>query len=475
MNFLMNTRFPVILLALFIYGTGCATQNVIKVYETPPPSIPSSDNRLFAKALAAQNAGRVKEALQRWQRFLALHPSSFEARNNLGLLYYTENQVSQALHEFEVAYRLEPISEKIRKNLSRALKFQADLQYESKEYPRVIRNLKRLKEVSPPQEQQGLDIKIEKVEDAIYEQVQQADTKRAYQDFIRKYPDGLNADAAKKRILQLDSRSSKTSTLDDAVPISLHSGVLGAEPEASQPGVEPDSIFEEDVLPEPSAPEIMEEEVLIEEEVLPVLPEALPAAEVETLSAVQMDSDLPANDFSPAPETLIKIEGVEFPISANPEAASEPWPEIIQEDTELLEEPEPLVIPEATQDAGAAPPAEPMAASQEFEPRETAKLAVSEWKIRIQVETYLNVRAWPSTQSEIVGTLRDGDERPWLSENPHWFKIEFADGRTGWVHRNFARKLNKQSLPAVAPSGFMIDGGRPRIQPVAMFSNRRSA
>lgn len=279
MNSLMNKRFLVILLALFIYGTGCATQGVVKVYETPPPSIPSSDNKLFAKALAAQNAGRVKEALQRWQRFLALHPSSFEARNNLGLLYYTENQVSQALHEFEVAYRLEPISEKIRKNLSRALKFQADLQYESKEYRRVIRNLKRLKEVSPPKEQQGLDIKIERVEDAIYEQVQQADTKRAYQDFIREYPEGLNADAAKKRILQLDSRSSKTSTLDDAVPISLHSGVLGAEPETVQPGAEPDSIFEEDVLPEPSAPEIVEEEVLIEEEVLPlpVLPDELPA------------------------------------------------------------------------------------------------------------------------------------------------------------------------------------------------------
>jgi len=134
-----------------------------------------------------------------------------------------------------------------------------------------------LKEVSPPKEQQGLDIKIEQVEDAIYEQVQQADTKRAYQDFIREYPEGLNADAAKKRMRQLDSRSSKTSTLDDAVPISLHSGVLGAEPEAVQPGAGPDSIFEEDVLPELSAPEIVEEEVLIEEEVLPVLPDELPA------------------------------------------------------------------------------------------------------------------------------------------------------------------------------------------------------
>ena len=494
MNPSMNTRFLVVLLALCIYGVGCATQGVVKVYETPPPSIPSSDNKLFAKALAAQNAGRVDEALKRWQRFLALHPNSFEAHNNLGLVYYTENQVSQALHEFEAAYRLEPVSEKIRKNLSRALKFQADLQYESKEYRRVIRNLKRLKEVSPPKEQQGLDIKIEKVEDAIYERVQRADTKRAYQDFIRHYPDGLNAEAARKRIQQLDSRRSETSTLDDAVPISLDSGTLGGEAaEAVRPEAEQDSIFEENVLPEPFLADIEEEEIVIEEEVfpLPVLPEALPSSEVDTLSAVQRDPDWSLNDFSsaaetlmplPDSETLIEVEGmaISMPSHQVTPMAPEPWPEIMQEATELLEEPELLVKPEAIPDAVVLAPAvvapEPVAASQEVEPRETAKLALSESIVRIQVDSYLNVRAVPSTQGKIVGKLNNGDERPLLGEKPHWFQIELADGLTGWVHRKFARKLNRQSLPSVDPSGFNSEDWNPRIQPVviSIFNNRHS-
>ncbi len=110
MNSLMNKRILVILLT-FLIGMGCASKGVIKVYEVPPPSIPTADNKLFAKALAAQNAGQVKVAIKQWKRFLARHPNSFEARNNLGLVYYTENLVTQALQEFDTAYLLDPISE----------------------------------------------------------------------------------------------------------------------------------------------------------------------------------------------------------------------------------------------------------------------------------------------------------------------------------------------------------------------------
>ena len=334
MNPLMNRRISAILLTLLIYGMGCATQETIKVYEVPPPSIPTADNKLFAKALAAQNAGQVEEAVKQWKRFLSRHPNSFEARNNLGQVYYTENQVTQALQEFERAYRLEPVSEKIRKNLNRALKFQADLLYESKEYDRVIRNLKRMKQVSLPKERQGLDIKIEQVEDTIFEQVQRADTTRAYEEFISKYPEGLNAKAARKRLLQLTSKSSKATTLEDIVPISPGSGVLGLAEE------EQAVILEENSLPETPVGEIIEETVLEEESVLPSTPP-------DKMSASQA-------------ETLGEDEAVEF----------EPW-ETLEGDAPVLEEPELLTKPKAIQDEITP---EPPAATEAVKPVETGTL-----------------------------------------------------------------------------------------------------
>ena len=496
MNSLMNKRILVILLTLLIYGMGCATQGAIKVYEVPPPSIPTADNKLFAKALAAQNAGQVKVAIKQWKRFLARHPNSFEARNNLGMVYYTENQVTQALQEFDTAYRLEPISEKIRKNLSRALAFQADLLYESKEYDRVIRNLKRLKEVSPPKEQQGLDIKMEQVEDAIYEQVQRADTARAYEDFIRKYPIGLNADAAKKRLLQLSSKSSKTITLEGAMPVSPRSGLLtDGGPEG--PGEEQAVIHEENSLPEPPAMETMDEEMVIEEEIVPpsILPDEMSSSRTETLADIQRDPNLSSNDFSapaealntlPGTEALMAVAGMEAPIPLDQvvEVESESWPATIQEYTSTIEEPEFLVTPqflaepEAIQDEVMlqTPVMAPFEIAEEFDPVETAQLTLRESKIRIQVDTFLNVRAAPSTKGKIVGQLNNGEERPLLSEKSHWFQIEFAEGRTGWVHRKFARKLKIQSLPSVAPSGFNSGDRDPRIPSVAFtgFNYRRS-
>ncbi len=477
----MNKRILVILLT-FLIGMGCASRGVIKVYEVPPPSIPTADNKLFAKALAAQNAGQVEVAIKQWKRFLARHPNSFEARNNLGMVYYTENRVSQALHEFDVAYRLEPVSEKIRKNLSRALTFQADLLYESKEYDRVIRNLKRLKEVSPPKEQQGLDIKMEQVEDDIYEQVQRADTTHAYEQFIRKYPSGLNAEAAKKRLLQLSARSSKTITLEGAMPVSPRSGLLtDGGPEG--PGEEQAVIHEENSLPEPPAMETMDEEMVIEEEIVPpsTVPDEMSSSQAETLAEIQRDPNLSASDFFAPAEALMDAEGMEAPISLDQvvEVESEPWPETSQEDTPTLEEPEFLAAPEVIQDevtlqtAVMAP--EPFMVAEEVGSVETEQLTVWESKIRIQVDSYLNVRAAPSTKGKIVGQLNNAEERPLLSEKSEWFQIEFTEGRTGWVHRKFARKLRIQSLPPVEPSGFNSGDRDSRILSVAFtgFNNRR--
>ena len=156
----------------------------------------------------------------------------------------------------------------------------------------------------------------------------------------------------------------------------------------------------------------------------------------------------------------------------------------MQEDTPTIEEPEFLVTPqllaepEVIQDEVMVqtPVMAPFEIAGEIDPVETAQLTLRESKIRIQVDTFLNVRAAPSTKGKIVGQLNNGEERPLLSEKSQWFQIEFAEGRTGWVHRKFARKLKIQSLPSVEPSGFNSGDRDPRIPSVAFtgFNNRRS-
>ncbi len=223
---------------------------------------------------------------------------------------------------------------------------------------------------------------------------------------------------------------------------------------------------------------------MIEEEIAPpptVLDE-MSSSRADTLAEIQMDPNLFSNDFSAPAEVLMDAEGMEVPISLDQvvEVEPEPWPETIREDPLTLEEPEFLAAPEVIQDevtlqtAVMAP--EPFMVAEEVGLVETEQLTLRESKIRIQVDSYLNVRAAPSTKGKIVGQLNNGEERPLLSEKSQWFQIEFAEGRTGWVHRKFARKLKIQSLPSVEPSGFNSGDRDPRIPSVAFtgFNNRRS-
>lgn len=64
---------------------------------------------------------------------------------------------------------------------------------------------------------------------------------------------------------------------------------------------------------------------------------------------------------------------------------------------------------------------------------------------RLRVTADVFVRAEPQTGSPAIGSLRRGAEFTARGEEKGWFKVELADGRSGWVYRRF--------LENVEPSG----------------------
>lgn len=56
---------------------------------------------------------------------------------------------------------------------------------------------------------------------------------------------------------------------------------------------------------------------------------------------------------------------------------------------------------------------------------------------RFRVSTDVFVRAEPLTTSNAIGSLRRGAEFTARGEDKGWFRVELADGRSGWVYRRF--------------------------------------
>ena len=190
---------------LALVVSGCASggsKPTAQQFETPELIESEPDKNLFSKALEAQNKGQIESAIQLWQSFLAKHPDSFEGHNNLGLIYYTQDRVSQALNAFETAYRLNKDDPRIRKNLARVLRFKASMLHENRDYFRTLEILARLELIVEPEERQGIIFKQEQVEDQIFLQVIKADNAQAYLDFVNRFPDGLNAVRAREYLGQ---------------------------------------------------------------------------------------------------------------------------------------------------------------------------------------------------------------------------------------------------------------------------------
>ena len=241
----LNNKYICALVGLLILWTAaCAPKRLAPRYETPPPDLKLEDNRLYYKALEAQNQGRLSEAEEMWETFLKRYPDSVQGHNNLGRVYFLNDKLSQAVQQFERGLGLEPGDARLRQNLADALKLQANLLYEDGRYDATIKKLQRLHAIAPMDQKQGIQIRMEKVEDRIYDQVRRSDTAEAYRNFIEKYPNGINAQRARQRLKEIEAQSSKTEST---------SGLSSLVPDVLQE--EPASPVEKEVAPPVPAPE----------------------------------------------------------------------------------------------------------------------------------------------------------------------------------------------------------------------------
>lgn len=60
---------------------------------------------------------------------------------------------------------------------------------------------------------------------------------------------------------------------------------------------------------------------------------------------------------------------------------------------------------------------------------------------RFRVTTDVFVRAEPLTASTAIGSLRRGSEFVARGTDKGWFKVQLADGRSGWVYRRFLERV----------------------------------
>ena len=186
---------------------GCATAPS-QFSEYPSQPLSRFDRELFARALLHQQKGQIEPAIVLWNKFLQKNPNSFAARNNLGLLYYANDNITQAVYQFDQGFKLRPEAVQLKMHLARVLKVRADIFEENREYDEAIRDLRRVAQLSPAKEQEGVERQIEALEDQIFEQVKKSDSTGEYQRFLKKYPHSPgNSDEAR---LWIENKSNVT-------------------------------------------------------------------------------------------------------------------------------------------------------------------------------------------------------------------------------------------------------------------------
>jgi tetratricopeptide (TPR) repeat protein len=178
-------------------GFGC-TKAPSQFAAIPSQSLSTIDRELFTRAALHQSKGQIDSAILLWSKFLKRNPNSFTARNNLGLLYYANDEIVQAIYYSEQGLKLRPDEDQPKKNLVRALKVQSAIFEENREFDEAIMNLRRIIQLSSAEEQEAFERQVESLEGYIFEQVKRSSSMEQYQAFLKKYPQSLgNSDEAR--------------------------------------------------------------------------------------------------------------------------------------------------------------------------------------------------------------------------------------------------------------------------------------
>ena len=176
------------LVIILIFFTLACTKPPSQFFDIPSDIMFGFDQKLFLRAMDHQKKGQIEAAVALWKKFLKKFPNSFEARNNLSLLYYANDEITKAIYQLNLALKLEPSSGRIKNNLLRALKIQVAIHDENKEYDSAIKYFKLIAKLSPAKEQEKIERQIEALEDKIFEQVQKSNLMDEYLEFLKKYP-----------------------------------------------------------------------------------------------------------------------------------------------------------------------------------------------------------------------------------------------------------------------------------------------
>ncbi len=199
------------ILVFLFWFWSCATPSraVNPYFEMPPEHLLIAERELFSLALQQQKNNKLKSSIGLWKRFLANNPRSFRGYNNLGMVYYTNDQLSLALSAFETALDLEPFDHKIKENLKRTLRFQITLLRENKYYDAAIQCLKRITNLSEGAERLKVELQIQTMVNNIFEQVKRSNSLEDYEAFLAKYPNSPGySNETRRRIERIKSQKS---------------------------------------------------------------------------------------------------------------------------------------------------------------------------------------------------------------------------------------------------------------------------
>ena len=392
----------VILMISLIGLGGCAmgSASVAPYFERPPERLIKAEQELYNRALDKLKNNHPDDSIDLWKRFLERNPRSFRGYNNLGMAYYSSDQLEKSITAFETALALEPFDLKIKDNLKRSLRFQVTIQRENKDYEKAILHLERVKKLTDLSGKEKVELDIETLQDLIFEQVKRANTLESYETFLAKYPDNpKNSDEARRQIAKMKPRDTPLGEFPE-----LQDELLTA------PGQRPTRSLEEAFVPEPFIPGPMERPPAsspVYKETIEIVAETKKPDEGEEMSA-EMQDELMDPVMEEVSETA-KPSAVKRPKTIEPmaEPALDPGMEMKREKPAM------------------APPAP--------EPKSTKRVQIMTRK------TPLMVREKPDAQSKVVAQIPRNTVVPVFQESKDWFQIEYQKGKKGWISKKYSK------------------------------------
>ena len=376
-----------VFLLILVFGMGgCATSQapVTPYFEIPPEHLSKADISLYNRALEQLKNYQLENSIELWKRFLKHSPRSFRGYNNLGMALYSNDKLRLSIEAFETALALEPFDHTIKNNLKRALRFQVTILRENKDYAMAIEHLERIKKLTDLKKKEKVALKIEILQDLIYQQVKLANTLEGFEAFVAKYPDNpKNADEARRLILKMKPQDTSLRAL-------------------------PDMLSER--MPDPVKNTSSSRQAVVPPEPMQNVPPS-PAIRSETIEIVE-----------------------EIKQSNELEEFSEGTHESIIEDAKL--------------DAIKQSPVEVVTVSPDMEmkrekPTPFVHVASRLRRVRIVTEVAsLRVRAKPNARSKVLAEIPKNTIVQVFQEAKDWFQVEYEKGKKGWVSKKFSKLVN---------------------------------